>query len=41
MLIVNKKHRAALRTIFFFLGATLGAMDIVERFDDRLEELSN
>lgn len=37
-MLVREKHRKALRTIFLFLGGTLGAMDIVEKFDDRMIE---
>ncbi len=36
-MIVTPHRRAALRTIFLFLGGTLGAVEIVEGFDDRLE----
>jgi len=37
-MLVRKKHRNALRTVFLFLGGTLGAMETVERFDDHLAE---
>jgi hypothetical protein len=35
-MLVRNRHRNALRTVFLALGATLGALEIVERFDDRL-----
>lgn len=36
--LVRPDHRAALRTVFLFLGGTLGAMEAVERLDDRIAE---
>lgn len=36
-MLVSLHRRHALRTVFLFLGGTLGALEIVESFDDRLE----
>ncbi len=37
-MIVNKKHRRALYTVFVFMGGTLGAMVACEKLDDYIEE---
>jgi len=37
MMLVTARRRAALNTIFMFMGSTLGAMEILEAFDDALE----
>ncbi len=31
------RHRRALYTVFLFLGGTIGAIEIVDAFEDRLE----
>lgn len=37
-MLVRERHRRALRTVFLFLGGTLGAAHACERFDDRIAE---
>ncbi len=37
MLLVRATRRKALRTVFLFLGATIGALAAVEWLDDRIE----
>ncbi|MEJ1411954.1 MAG: hypothetical protein RPU60_17430 [Candidatus Sedimenticola sp. (ex Thyasira tokunagai)] len=36
-MLVSHHRRHALQTLFLFLGGTLGALEIVEDFDDELE----
>ncbi|MEJ1402559.1 MAG: hypothetical protein RPU61_03450 [Candidatus Sedimenticola sp. (ex Thyasira tokunagai)] len=36
-MLVSHHRRRALHTVFAFLGSTLGALEIVENFDDLLE----
>ncbi len=36
-MIVSPHRYRAMYTVFWFLGGSLGAMEIVEAFDDRLE----
>lgn len=35
-MLVSPHRRRSLRTVFLFLGATLGALETVEVFDDAL-----
>ncbi len=37
-MLVTPHRQRALWTVFLFMGATLGAMEIVEAFDDALDE---
>ncbi|MBA1445864.1 MAG: hypothetical protein M3H12_18745 [Chromatiales bacterium] len=35
-MLIATHRRAALTTLFLFLGGNLGALEIIERFDDHL-----
>lgn len=37
-MLVRRKHHAALHTLFMCMNYTIGALEILERFDDELAE---